>query len=451
MIAAASFSATAVIAECDCEVSNLTDELDERDFEALIEYVNSKRTITLQEKACNLSISGDIRAEWQHIREKQDGDRRRGGGATDCSGVDPAGRSGGARIGNNDFDVEFNLYFDYKCDRTWGVAQLQFDNSMGIKGSNKISPTQGNAQANAEGVCKRTAAESLQGSGTCDSLCLRRAYWGYNVCADGCSRFDIEVGRRRLYDVFDSRVQFQSFFDGVLLRYATQVDCCADAYINFGAFVVDERSNHFGWVIEGGLLNLCDSGFDVKYSFIDWKKDGHNRFSNSVQTVRKSKGSRFQVHQLTGAYHLEPEVLCMPAKLYGAVLWNSAAEKGQARFNNKRENAAWYLGFLVGEVCREGDWALDINYQYVEAQAVPNEDVGGIGRGNVLNENPYQTDVAANCRGNANYQGVHIEGLYAITDNLSVDATFEYARSAEKSIGGPLNYSKWKVATIYAF
>jgi hypothetical protein len=169
-------------------------------------YSNRRRTIELQEKASNLAISGDVRAEWQNITEKVNGIERRGGHATDASGdQDPAnpvaGTGGGQRISNGDFDIEFNLFFDYKCDRTWAVAQLQFDNSMGVQQLNKeiesqIAIIDANAQ-NVDSSCQRYDNHGPFGSGSVDSVNLRRAYMGYNVSADGTSRFDVEIGRRR--------------------------------------------------------------------------------------------------------------------------------------------------------------------------------------------------------------------------------------------------------------
>src|SRR5262245_46536776 len=59
--------------ECDRGIPTFAEELDERDFEAVTEYVNSKRTIEIEEKACNLAISGDVRFEWSYITEKVNG------------------------------------------------------------------------------------------------------------------------------------------------------------------------------------------------------------------------------------------------------------------------------------------------------------------------------------------------------------------------------------------
>lgn len=457
VLAAVSFTATAAFAVCTVTCGEIRDDLDENDFDAVVEFIQSKRTISLQEKACNLSISGDVRVEWANFNEKVNGIKRRGGGARDCSGQLPSanqvgGSTDGQRIGRGDFDVELNLSFDYKCDRSWAVAKLQFDNSMGVQQLNKWPIA--TEELNQERTLDDTACNGIDpngpyGSGTNDDVNLRKAYIGYNICTDGCSRFDVELGRRRFYDVFDSRIEFAAQFDGVLFRYATQMDCCSDAYVNLAGFVIDERSNHFGWVIEAGLLNIADTGFDFKYSYIDWLKKGENR-----GRTNRPVGWQYQVHQFLGYYHFDPEILCMPAKLYGAFLFNGRAT-GHDVTNFHKRNQAWYVGAQFGEVAREGDWSIDINYQYVQAQAIPDPDVSGIGRGNVLKETLTQwigkPNAAAGAKGNANYKGWKIEGLYALTDDLSIDASFQYARAADKSIGGKLNYSRWKLAAIYAF
>ena len=431
VLAAVSIS-TAAFAVCTVTCGEIRDDLDENDFDAVVEFIQSKRTISLQEKACNLAISGDVRVEWANFNEKVQGIQRRGGHATDCSGSVPPGNGvqgtlDGQRISRSDFDVELNLHFDYKCDRTWAVAQLQFDNSMGVQELNKwpIATEEEieKIRLNGATACNTVNPNGPYGSGTCSDVCLRKAYIGYNLCTDGCSRFDVELGRRRFYDVFDSRIEFNAQFDGVLFRYATQMDCCSDAYVNFAGFVIDERSNHFGWVVEAGLLNIADTGFDFKYSYIDWLKKGENR-----GFVSSPAGWQFQVHQFLGYYHFDPEILCMPAKLYGAFLFNGHAQKYDAT-NFKRRNNAWYVGAQFGEVCREGDWSVDINYQYVQAQAIPDPDVSGIGRGNVLKETLSQwvglgQANAINAKGNANYKGWKIEGFYVLTDDLSIDASF---------------------------
>lgn len=416
------------------DLEDFTDELDERDFEAVAEYVNAKRAEDVKDKACGLVISGDIRTEWSYITEVLNGRRLRGGFVDRC---------GSGFLSNNDFDIDVNLYFDYKCERAWGRVHIEYDNPAGVQESDKIC---GKAPVEYD-RCGRIDPIGAFGSGRCDSLCLRKAFLGFNICSDGTSRLDIEVGRRRLYDVFDSRIQFLARFDGLLLRYATQVRC-TDLYWNVAALVVDERSNHFAYVTELGALNVLDSGFDLKYSYIDWLKHGLNRCE-----VLRPYGWRFRNSQWSLAYRFNPECLCRPAKVYGAFIINHEAGRLKVT-RNRLENKAWYAGFLIGEVEKEGDWSLDCNYQYCEARAVPDPDVSGIGRGNFFRETftmAIPLGDPANARGEANYKGVRIEGLYALTDELSIDAVFQCSKPAETAIGGPLRYNKFKIEAIYAF
>jgi hypothetical protein len=417
-----------------CDFEEFNDELDERDFEAVVEYVNTKRIIELEEKACKLVISGDIRAEWSHITEKLHGQRLRGSRLDRC---------GAGFLSNNDFDIDVNLYFEYKCERAWGVVHVEFDNPAGVQEGDKIC----GVRPLIYDRCSRIDPDGCFGSGDCNRLCLRKAFMGYNICSDGKTRLDIEVGRRRLYDVFDSRIQFLARFDGLVLRYATQWKC-TDFYWNLGGFVVDERVNHFSFVTEFGALRIAETGLDLKYSFINWFFHGRNRCD-----VAKARGWRFDNSQVTIAYRFDPDYCQLRSKVYGAFIVNHAAQRLHVT-RNKKENIAWYVGFLFGEVIKEGDWSVDCNYQYCEAQAVPDCDLSGIGRGNFFKEtftmggpdgDPF------NARGDANYKGMRLEGLYALTDDLSIDAVFQYSVPADKAIGGPMNYSKFKVEAIYAF
>ena len=70
---------------------------------------------------------------------------------------------------------------------------------------------------------------------------------------EGKQSIDIELGRRNLYDVFDSRVQFLSRFDGVTLKYSNAREGLGGIYLYGAGFVVDEKVNQFGWASELGL------------------------------------------------------------------------------------------------------------------------------------------------------------------------------------------------------
>jgi len=414
--------------------SLFAEDLKRRDFEVVEEFLNSKRTIPTSEKANNLTISGDVRFKWRHLCEKVNSDSHLGG--NNLSPID------GTPLGRNRFDVDLDLYFDYVADRAWGVAWIEFNNTAGQEINNltcAIDPQQ------------------CGGSGECGDLCLRKAYMGYNLIADGCTRLDIELGRRPMWTVFDSRIQFGSRFDGLLVRFSHDFECWADFYVNVGAFVVDERVDHFSYVVEAGLLDIMDYGFDLKYSFIYWPKTGSG-WGNACKVV-DPRGFQFKNSQVTLYYNFNPELFCRPAQLYGAVLYNAAAKSSNLNglgLNNQRirktpnyknEGLGWYVGLLIGEVRVEGDWSIDIDYEYVEPQAVMECDLSS----DNARINAYRESFNLTGRGYGNYKGWRFEGLYALTDNLVFDTIVEFCRAADKNVGGQYSASRFRLEALYAF
>jgi hypothetical protein len=431
-------------------------ELNERDFIALREYLNTKRE-DIASKKNNLAISGDVRFEWRHLNKRLEGVNVRGKHRKDPEINIP--------ISMNDFDSEFNLKFDYVVDRSWAVAHLQYDNSAGV-----------DSQAHG---CDEDP-HGWFGSGTSKNLNLRKAYMGYNIYLEPSDRLDIELGRRgNLYHVFDSRVQFLSRFDGVLVKWSANFKPKSEWYVKLGGLVVDERVNHFAYVMETGWLDVCDSGFDLKYSFIDWCNHVDSRCIKADDPDCRFKYLKahhptaydYAVSQWTLVYHLDKHFDCYfkkRSKLYAAFLMNHKrkhvttyktkvkddvlvfakdADGNRIATGRYRANLAWYVGLLIGEVEKEGDWAFEIQYQVVQAVAVPGQDMAGIGTGNVLDYTltmPQQLD-------NTNYRGWKVEGLYALTDNITVDAILEASWADNPHIGGNQPYSKVEVEAIYAF
>ncbi len=416
------------------DTSRFEEELNERDFDALKNFLKTKRAIDLEVKAPELTLSGDVRFEWRHLTETLKLQGRpirslRGGDATTTTIPDD-----GLPISRNDFDAEFNFRIDYDAEKTWATAHVSFDNGAGVDDN---------------GVPCRFDKKGYHGSGFCNELCLKKAFFGYTIYECGSTDLYVELGRRNLYNVFDSKIQFLSRFDGIYLHYDTVKENIFDFYWSLAGFVVDERVNQFAWAVEFGFLDLYDSGFDIKYSLIDWKYSERNRCFAS-----NPRGFSFVNSQVTLAYNFEIKALCnAPAIAFGAFLYNHA---GQKRHFFKRniehaayhQNKAWYAGIIVGEVEKEGDWSFEVRYEYVQAFAVPDEDASGICNGNVLGISITQRPDAV---GNTNYQGWRFEGLYALTDNITIDAQLEWSHAIDTHITPIHNYSKFELETIYAF
>lgn len=430
-------------------------EAQARDMQALEEYIKTKRAITVKEKGGNLMISGDLRGEWYHMHAKTNHKYLRGWKSRKLfpnSAIEQktpklshkdykklnfqqrlAYKS--SRVGilppypTNEFDVEANLVFDYVAERGWGTIRLQFSNPAGI-----VTPTR-KALINDN-------RRVLYGSGTVNDLALRKCYGGYNLWEQGTSRFDIEVGRRRLYDVFDSKIEFWSYFDSVLGRFSSTFEGITDFYLKAAAFVVDHTVNHYGYVGELGLLNLFDSGLDLKYSLIDWDTlHRPNRFGK-----HHALGTQFCNSQILANYNFSPDLVSLKTSVYAAYLYNHAARK-TGWTNHRRAPDAYYVGARIGEALRKGDYSVEFFYQWVKAQAIPEWDVSSSSRDNPRAVSFYNRRSG----GRANFRGWRLEGFYALTDNWVVNSHLDRIREMDRHIGGTHRSWEFYLGLIFTF
>lgn len=431
------FSPLLLLADEHDGMTRFQQDLNENDFEAVRDFIQTKRIVPLADKINNLTISGDVRADWRYITEKLRGEQIRGGDGIFIFREESIENDEIYLVGerlplsNNVFDVQFNLYFDYVTDCSWAVAHIVYDNAMGVDDN---------------GLDCSLDPEGYHGSGSADNLNLVKAYFGYNIYQCNDTRLDVELGRLGfLYDVFSSQIQFLSRFDGLLFTYSTELNCIGPFYAKAGGFVVDERVNHFGWAAEIGFLNICDTGIDFTYSFVDWKKRGRNRCF-----AQNPIGFQFMNSQWEVTYNFVPDCVKVPTQLFAGFIMNHSParytyENGD-RISVIGKNTGWYVGFTVGEVVEEGDWSFQGLYAYVEPHVMPDNDVRKIGTGNALHES-----FTANAVGNVNFKGFQLAFLYAVTDNLLVNSLFDYSRPIENSVGGSHEYAQYKLEAIYAF
>ena len=255
--------------------------------------------------------------------------------------------------------------------------------------------------------------------------------------------FDAEVGRRRFYDAFDSRIQFNSYFDGVLLRFTSAFEGVADLAVKAAAFVVDYNVNHYGYIGEVSFLDIGDTGLNLKYSLIDWDTIIHraNRFGQ-VHPL----GTRFVNSQVLAIYNLSPELVNIRTSVYAAYLVNSAA-KATRLTHYLKANDAYYVGARMGEALHRGDYSLELLYQWVKAQAIPEKDVSLSSRDNPRSVSMYNR----RCGGWGNFRGWRLEGFYALTDNWTLNAHFDRIREMDRRIGGSHRSWEFYFRAIFAF
>jgi len=399
--------------------TQFAEKQNQNDMEALRRWLNDKRMVTLRELGGDLSISGEVRVELQDINQTNNGIQQRGAnGATEK----PAFA----------WDVEVNLMLDYRTDYTWSAIKLEFDNDMGSRG------------------------------GTVNKLRVEKAYLGGRFIAGDTFTWDGEIGRRYFSNVYDSKLEFGSLFDGALFRLSKAFESIGDFYFNPGAFLVDDKTNHYGYIGELGMLRIANIGLGAKYSVIDWKK----HFSNSLKNERFN----FVVQQFLLFYQFNPEWIGKRLiKFYAAGLTNLIAkdlvlplavpEENKLTENYGKQNWGWYAGIAIGQLKKQGDFAIEFDYQWLQARAVPEFDFNGIGRGNaadvgLLTQKTDGSGASTNnltATGVGNYQGFEIDVLYAFTNNLSVEENFKWSATLNKSLGPDIHYKAFEVEFIYAF
>jgi hypothetical protein len=384
------------------------EEVQDDDLQAIREWINTKRQVTVKELGGALSISGEVRTEWQTTLERKNGVNQRGLHS-------PCG------VPTNAFDVEVNLMLDYRTDKSWASIKLEFDNDAGVF------------------------------SGTFNRLKVERAYFAVRVMDTETLSMDVEFGRRRLATIFDSLIEFDSFFDGILFKYDQAFEKIADFYFHLGAFVIDDRINQFGYVGEIGLMEIGHTGLYAKYSLIDWKT---KHFDSPTMRNRFN----FIVSQWILGYKFIPKFWQKAVTLFGAVAYNHAAHRLSITHHN-RANLAGYVGFVLGELKKRNDWALQANYQVVQAQAISDFDSAGIGLGNACRTGFYtvKSDGTGgptkrkNAAGNTNYRGFSITLDYLILNNLDIQQSWNQSITLDDHIGPFRRYRQYELELIYLF
>lgn len=392
------------------DATTFNERLNQDEVRVLRDWINTKRQITVKERGGNLSISGEVVTEFQSKKETRNGIRQLG-----PSGVFKT-------KAEEQFDINFKLMLDYRTDRAWIASRLSFDNNMGTI------------------------------SGSLGNIALERAYVGGRLIEGDTYTLDVEMGRRPLGNIFDSRIQFGSLMDGLVVKYNQGLDYLGDAYLYAGPFIIDEVNNHYGYVGELGLLNVGGTGLYMKYSLIDW-------YTKHYGDVYQTRRYEFVNSQLTMGYTFLVPHLEQPMSIFAAGLINGAAEKLPVT-RNEYARLAYYTGFSLGQLRRKGDWSLTADWQWVEAQAVPEVDRAGIGTNNaegagfhttVVGGGGLSNDDPSLARGQKNYKGIEIVFLYLISSNVTLFQSYQHSWTLNKNIGPDVTFRAYELEVVYAF
>jgi hypothetical protein len=391
------------------------------DVQALREWINTKRQVTVKEIGGNLSVSGEVRTKYQAIGETVDGINQRGVPVKGADGKIITKEGNPVLFPENKFNVSARLMLDYRADATWAAIRLEFNNDAGII------------------------------SGTDNKIRLSRAYFGARTFSGDSYYVDFEIGRKKLNSIFDSKLEFDSLFDGALAKYDQSFEGVGDFYIHAGTFIINTNKNQFGYVGETGLMNIGDTGLYTKLSVIDW--DTRN-LHNALAQQRYD----FIVSQMILGYKFYMQKIQKQMTFYAAGLYNFKAKKIEIT-DYQKANWGSYIGLTIGELKRAGDWSFDANYQWLAAQCVPTFDVSGIGVGNAVDSGFYTTKqdgtgvatTRGNARGQVNYQGVSVSLDYLITNNINLHQQWQYSCTLDDNIGPHRRYKQYEIEFIYTF
>lgn len=388
------------------------EDIDQKDIQALREWLNTKRQVTVRELGGALSVSGEVRPEFQTANETVNGIRQRGAGSATGRPV-------------NAFDIEVNLMLDYRTERSWAAIKIEFDNDAGII------------------------------SGTLNKLKVERAYWAVRAVDTHTTSFDIEIGRRRASSICDSKLEFDFFFDGIWFKYDESFENIADFYIHAGPFLINDFNNHYGYLGEIGLMSIANTGFYTKYSIVDWDT---KHLKKSVDRDRY----RFVVNQLLLGYRFYPESFQKVILLYAAGLYNPVAKKLPIT-GHRKVNWGGFAGFSIGELKKQWDWAFDINYQVLQAQCIPDFDNAGVGLGNASGSGFYTSPTIVGGKtvftpntqktagGNVNYRGFFITLDWLLLNQLDVQQSWLQGITLDDSIGPFRRYKQYEIEFIYSW
>lgn len=347
----------------------------------------------------------------------------------------------GTNILGDLWELVVDLFLNFKYKKSYGGIRLRFDNDMGSLG------------------------------GTAGDIELIRAFMGYQFTGTSLPIINLEVGRVVRSDYLESKVMFNidDYFDGVYFHIHQHVNKILIIESVLTGFVVDWLTDQYGWAGQFSIEHYPNRGPRFRYCYIDWEKNGTTRiFNGSGDPVGFTKDNprfQFRISQFLLEYIWQSTPgLNLPVKVYGAYLINHAARRklanGMTLTGNRKENNAWYAGVTIGKTTKPKTFSLDMNYQWVQAQAIPDFDSQGTGNGNPRSNVFYGPAVGdfsglpvvvtqANANGDSNFKGWQFILNYQFTKNISARVQYQFSNVENKSIGPDRTYQEFVAFTHF--
>lgn len=206
------------------------------------------------------------------------------------------------------------------------------------------------------------------------SFLLQKALVGYHLFSNDEMIIDLEGGRNLQCDMFESKLQHDTHFNGLHLVYHFKVPGAINFTFNGGPHVIDSSRNRIGAVGCAHWRQIGNSPIDFKYTISHWGNHA-------------DQGQRYSISQFLVKYRIGDS-------------WAYAAYINNHRASSLANGV--YFGYTLGSLKKAYDYSLDANVQYAKANAVPGWDFCGL------------------------MKGVQVKGAFALTDEFSIQAKGSY-------------------------
>jgi len=249
----------------------------------------------------NINLHGDVRTKWR----------------SEWGGIDAHG-----------FKTETAMWCDYFTDKSWVSVKMN--------------------------------AATFNGKDS--RIWLEKAFLGWRFYESEKMTLGIEIDRNKMESMFDSKMQFNSNFNGAHLIYSFNQIGLFDFVVHGGPHIVNTANNHYAWIGEAVFSHIAACPLTLKYSFTEWnspvvKVNGHPVFDPDYH---------FTISQITMSYEV------LETLVYGAYLLNH---------QHRNNNDGFYIGFTLGKIKKTGDFSFDVCFHSAKSQCVSDIDFKGFRKG----------------------------------------------------------------------
>ena len=322
---------------------------------------------------------------------------------------------------------------DFSRDRNRTRVRLGVYPWINEELSGGIQLSTGTADLIKESASRNQTYENLF---TPKSIDLNEAFIDYHPTSYGLDgKMNLIVGKREVANtvvriddlVWDSDLSFE----GATLQYGKDANGKEkEGVILIAGYYLLDEADRSKTKVPDAVLTLVQGAYNGEISDITYLVGaGYNSYHNlgnlkpatktslntdylTPQDLSKSAYNIVEIFGKLGGQLTEK----LPWKIYGQYAFNTADNTNYSNIDNNRK-AAYLAGLTIGDVKQVGDWAIDVNYNKIERDAL---------------FAPF-TDSDRKVKSTTNIKGFEIGAICHIVQNLNVGAKYLHYKNIDKS------------------